>query len=45
MVAAKMKRLVIEAWVPEYLAKQLSGLWGWFKEYAEENLPDEELAR
>ena len=44
MAAAKIKQLVIEARVPSHLAKQLRGLWGWFKEYAEENLPDEELA-
>src|SRR5262245_11099309 len=44
MAAAKARRLVIEAWVPSYLAKHLSDLWGWFKEYAEDNLPDEELA-
>jgi hypothetical protein len=44
MASAKAPRLVIEPWVPSYLAKQLHGLWGWFKEYAEENLPNEELA-
>jgi hypothetical protein len=42
-VAAKTKRLVIEPWVPSYLAKQLRGLRDWFKKYAEENLRDEEL--
>jgi hypothetical protein len=40
----KAKRLVIEPWVPSYLAKQLGGLVEWFKEFAEENLPNEELA-
>lgn len=44
MAAAKNKRLVIEPWVPLHLAKQLGGLVGWFKDYAEENLPNEELA-
>jgi hypothetical protein len=43
-MAVKGQSLVIEPWVPSYLAKRLSGLQGWFKEYAEENLPDEELA-
>jgi hypothetical protein len=43
-MAVNGERLVIEPWVPSYLAKRLSGLHGWFKEYAEENLPDEELA-
>jgi hypothetical protein len=44
MAAAKDQRLVIERWVPSYLAKRLSGLDGWFEEYAAENLPNEELA-
>jgi hypothetical protein len=43
-VAAKTKRLIIEPWVPSYLAKRLNGLCRWFKEYAAENLPDEALA-
>ncbi len=44
MAAAKDQRLVIERWVPSYLAKRLSALDGWFEEYAAENLPNEELA-
>jgi hypothetical protein len=44
MAESKTPRLVIEPWVPSYLAMGLGGLWGWFKEYAEENLPNEELA-
>ena len=43
-MAAKTKRLIIEPWVPSYLAKRLNGLCRWFKEYAAENLPDEALA-
>src|SRR5262245_2732329 len=44
MPASKPERLVIHPTVPGQLAGQLAGLWKWFKEYAEENLPDEELA-
>src|SRR5262245_28826192 len=44
MAASKPERLVIHPSVPAQLASQLRGLWKWFKEYAEENLPNEELA-
>ena len=44
MAASKPDRLVIDPAVPSQLASQIGGLWKWFKEYAEENLPNEELA-
>ncbi len=44
MAAPKPERLLIDSTVPPQLAKQLSGLWKWFRDYAEENLPNEELA-
>jgi hypothetical protein len=44
MAAAKAEQLVIEPWVSSYLARQLGGLYRWFKDYAGENLPNEELA-
>lgn len=44
MTAPSTERLVIDLSVPLPLAWQLAGLWRWFKEYAEENLPNEELA-
>jgi len=44
MAAPKPDRLVIHPAVPAQLAAQIGGLWKWFKEYAEENLPNEELA-
>lgn len=44
MAASKPERLVIHPTVPAQLVSQLCGLWKWFKEYAEENLPNEELA-
>lgn len=44
MAASKPERLVIHPSVPAHLAGQLGGLWKWFKDYAEENLPNEELA-
>ena len=44
MALPKAQRLVINPAVPSYLAGQIGGLWKWFKEYAEENLPNEELA-
>ena len=44
MAVPKAERLVIDLAVPPHLASQITGLWEWFKEYAEENLPNEELA-
>lgn len=44
MTAPKAVRLLIHPTVPVDLARQLGGLWKWFEEYAEENLPNEELA-
>lgn len=44
MAVPKSARLVINPAVPTHHAKQISGLWKWFKEYADENLPNEELA-
>jgi hypothetical protein len=44
MAASKPERLVIQPTVPAQFASQLGGLWKWFKEFAEENLPNEELA-
>ena len=44
MAVPKAERLVIDLAVPPHLASQITGLWAWFKEYAEENLPNEELA-
>ena len=44
MATPKTERLVIDAAVPPHLASQIVGLWEWFKDYAEENLPNEELA-
>jgi hypothetical protein len=44
MAESKSQRLVIHSAVPAKLAGQLRGLWKWFKDYAEENLPNEELA-
>jgi hypothetical protein len=44
MAASKPERLVIHPAVPAHLAGQLGGLSKWFREYAEENLPNEELA-
>lgn len=44
MAASKSARLIIDPSVPSQLEGRISGLWKWFKEYAEENLPNEELA-
>ena len=44
MAASKPEQLVIHPTVPAQIVNQLGGLWKWFKEYAEENLPNEELA-
>lgn len=44
MAAPRADRLVIHPEVPPPLVGQIGGLWKWFKEYAEENLPDEELS-
>ena len=44
MAASKPERLVIHPTVPAQLAGRLGGLWKWFKDYAGENLPNEELA-
>jgi hypothetical protein len=44
MAVPKPQRLVIDPTVPSHLAGRIGGLWKWFKEYAEENLPNEELA-
>jgi hypothetical protein len=44
MATSKPERLVIHPAVSSHLAGQIGGLWGWFKVYAEENLPNEELA-
>lgn len=44
MAASKRERFVIDPKIPSQLVDQISGLWKWFKEYAEENLPNEELA-
>jgi hypothetical protein len=44
MTASNPERLIIHASVPEELPAQLIELWKWFKAYAEENLPNEELA-
>ena len=44
MALPKAQRLVIDPAVPAHLAGQIGGLWKWFKEYAEENLLNEELA-
>jgi hypothetical protein len=44
MPTPNSRRLVIEPAVPSHLAAQIGGLWKWFKDYAEENLPNEELA-
>jgi hypothetical protein len=44
LMPANRPRLVIDASIPSPIASQIAGLWKWFKEYAEENLPNEELA-
>lgn len=44
MATPKPERLVLDPAVPARLAAQVAGLAGWFREYAQENLPDEELA-
>ena len=43
-MAAKSERVVIGPAVEPRLAAGLSCLWSWFKDYARENLPGEELA-
>ena len=44
MAAPKPERLVFHPTVAAHLVGPLAGLWKWFKEYAEVNLPNEELA-
>jgi hypothetical protein len=44
MAAPKPERLVIHPEVSPHLAGQIGGLWGWFRAYAVENLPNEGLA-
>jgi hypothetical protein len=43
MATPKRERLLIDAKIAPHLARQIVGLGKWFKEYAEENLPNEEL--
>jgi hypothetical protein len=44
MAVPKAERLVVDPAVPQLLAGRIGGLWEWFKAYAEDNLPNEELA-